>query len=144
MMVVYIAGPFRAAHAWGIEQNVRRAECVAYQVFAGGHVALCPHTNTRHFDGSLPDQIFIDGTLELMRRCDVVIVLPDFQKSQGTLGEIAEARRLEMPLAFLDDFTALAVKSALLDVEHGLELKKLTDEGKKNHGQKESGSCQHG
>lgn len=103
LRVIYIAGPFRGAHAWAVAQNVHRAECVAYQVFESGHVALCPHTNTRHFDSSLPDQVFIDGTLELMRRCDAVIVLPGWQKSQGTLGEIEEATRLGMPVAYLDD-----------------------------------------
>jgi len=134
MIVIYIAGPFRGAHAWAIAQNVHRAECAAYEIFASGHVALCPHTNTRHFDSSLPDQIFIDGTLELMRRCDAVIVLPDYKNSQGTLGEIAEAHRLGMPVAFLEGLLPGHIKTAVLDVEHGLELKKATEEGKRTHG----------
>lgn len=30
MLVVYIAGPFRAASSWDRERNIRRAEEVAY------------------------------------------------------------------------------------------------------------------
>ena len=134
MNVIYIAGPFRGAHAWVIAQNVHRAECVAYEIFASGQVALCPHTNTRHFDSSLPDQIFIDGTLELMRRCDAVIVLPNHMNSQGTLGEIAEARKLGMPVAFLDGLLPGHIKAAVFDVERGLKLKTATEEGKRDHG----------
>ena len=134
MIVIYIAGPFRGPHAWAIAQNVHRAECVAYKVFESGHVALCPHTNTRHFDSSLPDQIFIDGTLELMRRCDAVIVLPNYLNSQGTVGEIAEAHKLGMPVAFLYGLLPGQIKAALFDVERGLAQKKATEEGKRNHG----------
>lgn len=130
MIAIYVAGPFRGAHAWAIEKNVRRAEEVAYLIWATGHVAICPHTNTRFFDGSLPDRIFLDGTLEMMRRCDGVIVLPNYKRSQGTLGEIAEAERLGMPVAYLEGFAALDVRTALLDVEHAIEMKKVTSEGK--------------
>jgi len=98
MFVVYIAGPFRGPHAWAVEQNVRQAEAVAYSVFKAGAVALCPHTNTRFFDGSLPDSVFLEGTLELMRRCDGVLVLPNSARSSGTLGEIQEAVRLGIPV----------------------------------------------
>lgn len=119
MKVIYIAGPFRGPHAWAIEQNVRRAEEAAYAVFAHGHAALCPHTNTRFFDGALPDQVFIDGTLELMRRCDAVLVLRDWLKSQGTTGEVLAAVEIPMPVVYLDDFPDIATALKHLDNDLG-------------------------
>lgn len=100
-LCIYIAGPYRAATPWLVEQNVRRAEDVAYQVWATGHVAICPHTNTRFFDRSLPDYIFTEGTLEMMRRCDAVLVLPNHTDSLGTIGEIREAEKLGMPVEYI-------------------------------------------
>lgn len=139
MKVIYVAGPFRGAHAWAVEQNVRRAEAVAYEVFAAGHVALCPHTNTRFFDGSLPDQIFIDGTLELMRRCDAVIVLPNYARSQGTRGEIAEAERLGKPVAYLNEIASRDVSDAVRNIEIVLMERAREQQEKATNGQKKEG-----
>lgn len=126
MIVIYIAGPFRASSAWGVEQNVRRAEEVAYQVWAAGYVAVCPHTNTRFFDQSLPDQIFIDGTLEMMRRCDAVLVLPGHERSQGTLGEIREAARLNMPMACLKTLESGNVSISLRQINEMILARRQT------------------
>lgn len=130
MIVIYIAGPFRAKGARAVEQNIRRAEDAAYGVWAQGHAAMCPHTNARWEDPEIGDQVFLDGTLELMRRCDAVIVLPDYMNSQGTLGEIAEAHRLGMPVAFLGGLLPGHIKTAVLDVVHAIEMKNVTIEGK--------------
>lgn len=134
MIVIYIAGPFRANGARAVEQNIRRAEDAAYGVWARGHAAMCPHANARWEDPEIGDQVFLDGTLELMRRCDAVIVLPDHMNSQGTLGEIAEAHKLGLPVAFLDGLLPGHIKTAVFDVERGLNLKTATEEGKTNHG----------
>jgi nucleoside 2-deoxyribosyltransferase len=139
MKVIYIAGPFRAIHAWAVAQNVSRAEIVAYEVFANGHAALCPHTNTRHFDGSLPDQIFIDGTLELMRRCDAVIVLPNYTRSQGTRGEIAEAERLEKPIQYLECITPAEVAKAVREIEIALKVRARTQQEIEGNGETKEG-----
>ena len=98
MKVVYIAGPFRAATSWGIEQNVRAAEAVALEVAKLGAMPMCPHKNTQHFHGLLTAQFWIDGTLELMRRCDAVMLVGDWRSSSGTMGEMDEAARIKIPI----------------------------------------------
>lgn len=98
MKLVYIAGPFRAPTAWGIEQNIRRAETLSLEVWKLGAAALCPHANTRFFHGLCTDQTWIDGTLEMLRRCDAVLVCADSENSSGTRGEIEEARRIGIPV----------------------------------------------
>jgi len=32
MKVIYVAGPYRAANAWLVEQNVRNAEIAGYEI----------------------------------------------------------------------------------------------------------------
>ncbi len=99
MKVIYVAGPFRGSNAWVVEQNIRRAEELSYAVdLLGGCIALCPHTNTRFFNGTLTDEFWLDGTLELLRRCDAVITTDDWQRSSGARNEVAEAYRLGIPV----------------------------------------------
>lgn len=98
MRVIYIAGPFRAPTPWQVEQNVRRAEEAALEVWKLGAAVLCPHTNTRYFSGEAADSLWLDGTMELLRRCDAVMVLPGYDRSAGTKAEVVEAERLHMPV----------------------------------------------
>ncbi len=94
MKVIYIAGKYRGPNAWAVEQNIRAAEDVAARVWAMGMVALCPHANSRHMDGVASDEVFLAGTLELMRRCDAVVLVPNWRDSEGARAEVAEADRL--------------------------------------------------
>lgn len=100
MRVVYIAGPFRAPTAWGIEQNVRAAEATAFRVASMGFAPLCPHANTRFFHGTLTDAFWLEATMELLRRCDAVMLSEGWDNSSGTKAEIREAERLGIPVFY--------------------------------------------
>ena len=102
MKVIYIAGKYRGPNAWAIEQNIRAAEEVAARVWAMGMVALCPHANARHMEGVTTDEHMLAGTLELLRRCDAVVLVPGWGLSVGTRGEVDEASVLHMPIFGLD------------------------------------------
>lgn len=98
MIIVYVAGPFRGPTPWDVAQNVMRAKALGLEVARAGFMPLIPHANTDLFDGQLTDQFWIDGTLALMRRCDAVVLVEGWERSNGTLGEIAEAKRLGIPV----------------------------------------------
>ena len=98
MKVIYIAGKYRGASPWEVEQNIRAAEDFAAKVWAMGHAALCPHANSRHMEGVSSEEHFLAGTLELMRRCDAVLLVPNWHRSEGARAEVAEAERLGMPV----------------------------------------------
>ena len=102
--VIYIAGPFRGPSHWDIAQNIRRAEALALQVWRLGHVALCPHANTGHFQDAAPDEVWLQGDLELLRRCDAVLLTPDWLRSAGARAEF----RFAESLGILDADTMLA------------------------------------
>lgn len=91
MPVIYIAGPFRGPNAWEIEQNIRRAEEQALEVWRMGAAAMCPHTNNRFFQGAAADDVWLRGDIELMHRCDAVWMVPGFSCSKGALAERKEA-----------------------------------------------------
>lgn len=95
MKLIYIAGPYRAATPWGVEQNIRAAEDVAVRVHKAGMFAVCPHANSRHMEGIADDAHFLAGTLEMMRRCDAVLLVDGWLKSEGSCAEVNEAERLD-------------------------------------------------
>ena len=100
MKIIYIAGPYRAENRWLLEKNIRNAENAAFVLANDGWVPLCPHTSYRFFDGTLTDEFWIEGTLELLRRSDAVFVCEGWENSEGTKGEIREATKLGIPVFF--------------------------------------------
>lgn len=97
--LIYVAGPFRGKNNWDIECNVRRAEELALKVWqTPGFAALCPHTNTRFFQGAAPDDVWLEGTLEMLRRCDGVVLTEFWERSSGARTEVREAINLGIPV----------------------------------------------
>ena len=99
MRLVYIAGRFSASTAWEIEQNVRCAELVAAEVAKLGAMPVTPHANSRFFAGltGTTPEFWYQGTLELLRRCDALILVPGWEGSKGVEMEREEAWRLNIP-----------------------------------------------
>lgn len=106
--VIYIAGPFRAANQWEQEQNIRRAEELALEVWRFGAVALCPHLNTRYFSGALSDEVWLAGDLELLRRCDAVMLVPGWTGSAGARHEVWFAQDCGIRVFHPDEFAQFA------------------------------------
>jgi hypothetical protein len=100
MKVVYIAGPFTGKTAWDVECNVREAEKIALQVAKAGAMPLCPHTNSRFFYGQCTADFWYDGTLELLKRCDAIVMLPNWQASKGSLMEHTYAKEHGMQVFY--------------------------------------------
>jgi hypothetical protein len=104
--LVYVAGAFRAASAWLVEQNIRKAEALALEVWKLGAAVVCPHTNTRFFDGALPDATFLAGDLEILSRCDAVLMVEGWEQSRGAVAESVFAT--DKGIRVFTDIAALA------------------------------------
>ncbi len=101
--IIYIAGPFRADSHWKIEQNIRRAEALALEVWRMGGAALCPHLNTRFYQGELPDQVWLDGDLAMLAKCDAILMTDDWRASKGATAEHDFAARRGIPIFYSGD-----------------------------------------
>jgi hypothetical protein len=100
MKVIYCAGKFRGPNGWAVAENIRAAERLGFEVAQLGAAPLIPHANTASFDRTLDDKFWIDATLELLRRCDAIILVPGWEHSVGACGEKTEAERLGLPVFF--------------------------------------------
>lgn len=102
MKLVYVAGPYRGKTREEVAQNVAAARHVGKLCALQGFFPVMPTVNTAHFDHDFPhiqdDEFWLAGTLELMRRCDAVVLVDGWTESAGALGEVAEAKRLGIPV----------------------------------------------
>ena len=94
MKLAYIAGPYRAGHGRTVRENIRSAEIVALKYWKLGYAVICPHLNTAFFDGEAEDSIWLEGDLEILRRCDVIVLMKNWHESSGA----KEERRLAKSL----------------------------------------------
>lgn len=113
MRLVYVAGKFRSPTDEGREANIRRAEAMGLEVAKLGASPVIPHANTRHLHSHVPEEFMLEATLELMRRCDAVILTEGWRESAGTRDEICEAHWLGIPVFY----TLFGLKSWLEDTK---------------------------
>ena len=100
MRVVYVAGAFRANTQWGIMLNVRKAEDVSLELWKRGCAVICPHTMTQHFQDECPDKVWLEGCIELLKRCDAIFMVDGWTTSRGSREELKIAEQLGMPIYF--------------------------------------------
>lgn len=100
MRIIYIAGPYRNESIWGTLQNIRRAEMAALQYWRKGFAVICPHKNSALMDGAqnTSEDTWLNGDLEILSRCDVVVALPGWKNSAGASQEVEHARSLGIPV----------------------------------------------
>lgn len=94
MLVAYVAGPYRNS-----PEGKKMAKRVAKYLWGLGYAVICPHTNSLDFEHDVPgDDRYLEGYIEILKRCDEMFIVPGWQQSEGTLAEIAVAQGLGMPM----------------------------------------------
>ena len=96
--LVYVAGPYSAPTEEGRDTNIQEAWTLGCQVATLGALPVVPHMNTAHMDALQDQQWWLDATLELMLRCDAVIMLPSWPRSHGATNERAVALKVGLPV----------------------------------------------
>ncbi len=102
MKVAYIAGPYRAGTYEGMVRNIRHAKRVAEKYWKLGYAVICPHMNSAHLDGLVPDEVFLSAGLEMVRRSNVVVAMATWAASEGATKEIELADELEIEVVYDD------------------------------------------
>lgn len=98
--VIYVAGPFRAKTQWGIMQNVRRAEAAALGLWKRGYAVICPHAMTQNYQNECPDETWLTGAIELLKRCDAIYMLDGWRDSEGSVEELRIAKEIGLRVMF--------------------------------------------
>jgi hypothetical protein len=98
--VVYVSGPITAVNQWLVERNVRIAEDAAAALLAHGVTAICVHSMGRFMGDMLSWEDWMRHDLAILALCSAVLVVGDWEKSNGTKAEIEYAQSLGIPVFF--------------------------------------------
>jgi len=91
MELIYVAGKYRGKSVYEITENIELARKHSASLWKQGFAVICPHMNTSLFDGLMPDETFLEGTMEMLKRCDTIYMLPNWEQSKGALIELEYA-----------------------------------------------------
>jgi hypothetical protein len=102
--IAYLAGPYTANNEYLVNKNVLFAASIAIKLWYYGFITICPHKNSENFLGgyNLTNDILLKGDIEILKRCDFVVVLPGWRNSKGTQMEIEAAKELNIPIYYWD------------------------------------------
>jgi len=99
MKVGFVIGPYRSPEGhYGVKKNIDRAEEVALCLWKLGYAVFCPHKNTSFFSGSAPEEVFLEGDLELLRRADFAVTVKGWERSEGSINEVKLCKDRNIPL----------------------------------------------
>lgn len=107
LRLLYVSGPFSDPDPLhGIERNILLASEAALQGWRQGFATICPHKNTSGFQHvhDVPYETWIEGDLEILRRCDAICMLPGWDHSPGARRELALACELDLEVLVYDPF----------------------------------------
>ncbi|MBA4420283.1 MAG: hypothetical protein C0391_03975 [Anaerolinea sp.] len=110
-MLIYLAGPIRPYNNRTMRENVDAAKEIALELWQKGFAVICPHANTdlptELADKLCNEKIWLDGDLEMLGRCDALVVLPGWEWSKGTQGEIEFAKAKWIPVFYYPELPQL-------------------------------------
>lgn len=94
MKVIYVAGAYRGKSENEVYENIHHARTEALKLWKQGWCVICPHLNSAFMGGMNDADIFLQGGLEILRRCDAIYLLKGWEKSKGANAELDEAIKL--------------------------------------------------
>jgi hypothetical protein len=107
-MLLYVSG----AYSGNIDENIEQAAKIAAELWEKGHAVICPHLNTMHFEIRCPQveyTTYINGDLNMIARCDGMVMVPNWTGSQGATIEKEYADSLKIPVWFYPDIPELHI-----------------------------------
>ena len=111
MKVIYLASPYRSSPQFGYKSefglfsNWMSAHEISRRIWKLGAACISPVSNTFCFSGQdIQDEIFIEGDLEIISRCDAVLLNDNWQTSKGCTAEMEFAEANNIKVFALDDW----------------------------------------
>jgi hypothetical protein len=100
--IIYISGKYSGKTKEETTRNIEQARLMAAKVWELGYPCLCPHTNTMHFEDICNCEYndYIEGDLHLLSKCDGILMLDNYESSNGAKIELDFARAREMSVYY--------------------------------------------
>jgi hypothetical protein len=101
--IAFIAGPYKADTIEQIKMNIAAARYVA-EKFWNTYAVICPHMNSALFEDEKQSgrEKWLAGYLEVLRRCDTIVMMTGWTLSEGAKAEHALAVELGKEIIYED------------------------------------------
>lgn len=114
-MVIYLASAIRPKGNQTLRSNINKAKYVALKLWEKGYTVICPAANTdlpseEAHKLNLSADEWLNRDLEILKRCDAIFIVPDWELSEGVKGEILFARNNSIPIYYYPDMPRLKQK----------------------------------
>ncbi len=103
MKIIYVAGAYKADTLDGVWDNVQHSRREAVKLWYQGWAVISPHMNTAFMDRVDSRQMFLEGDLEILERCDAIYMLNNWDSSEGAQAELIQAERDGLEIYFEDE-----------------------------------------
>lgn len=104
---VYVAGPYSADNVMDVLKNIRIGIRWSIRLFTLGFAPFSPWIDFQFVLGDTFGELtlkdFYEYSLEWLNVSDVVFVQGKWEESKGTVAEIAQAEKLEIPVYYEKD-----------------------------------------
>ena len=95
-MIIYVAGPYNGKDPLDVKQHILNASKVSIECWKRGWACICPHKNSSGFESYEDDKLtwetWINGDLEILAKCDAIVMVDDWHESKGALIELEFAK----------------------------------------------------
>jgi hypothetical protein len=103
----YCAGKYTDKIVSNVKKNIEHAYNVGLEVMKLGAMPLIPHMNTAYMDGFQSADWWYEGTQELEKRCDFIVMCDGWEESVGSVAEFELAEKLGLPIFYENDLFEL-------------------------------------
>lgn len=97
---VYLSGPITAKHGRLVEENTAVALRAYWDCLKAGIPAFCPHLSAGFPSAftEVPYEAWLAYDFAVIDRCTDVVLLPNWQQSEGAIKETEYAKRIGKPI----------------------------------------------
>lgn len=91
--IVYLAGKYSGDSKIKIINRIQsffntyKAYKIAKKLWNKNIITICPHSNSFWMDNSCDYKIFLNGYIEVLKKCDFIYMLPNWMSSNGAILE---------------------------------------------------------
>ena len=111
MTLCYVSGPYteNSTNNKTQEENIAQARQISCRLWENGFSVIVPHENTSYFenDCNITYNQYMEGDLDMLSRCDYIVMTPDWESSKGAIIEKMYADTLRIPVYIYPNLPAL-------------------------------------
>ena len=99
--IIFVSGAYRSKYGIiGRAVNIWKAYQVARRLVRQGYSCYIPHMNTALMDGLQSEDWFLEATLKMLPKCQIIYMMKGWENSEGAKMELLEADKRGMDIIY--------------------------------------------